>query len=75
MCSSDLTAEVGPQLGRQLASEWQVKQHPLHHVVGSDAGRLQFLSSLRFSTPASQVLHMPQTVAAQITQLRAHVGT
>jgi len=39
-------------------------------VVGTDAGRLQFLSSLRFSTPASLALNMPSEVARQITQLQ-----
>ena len=67
-------ATVGPQLGKQLASEWAFRQHPLHKVVGTDAGRLQFLSSLRFSTPASLALQMPQTVAMQIQQLKAQLG-
>jgi hypothetical protein len=67
------TATVGPQLGRQLANEWQFRQHPLHQVVGTDAGRLHFLSSLLFSTPASHTLRMPHTVAVQIDQLRARL--
>ena len=69
------TATVGPQLGQQLASEWERRQHPLHKVVGSDAGRLQFLSSLRFSTPASHTLCMPQTVASQMAQLKAQLAS
>lgn len=64
------TAEFGPGLGHALAHEWQTRQHPLHSVVGTDAGRLQFLSSLRFSTPASLALNMPSEVARQITQLQ-----
>jgi hypothetical protein len=63
------TATFGPQLGNALASEWQVRQHPLHPLVGTDAGRLQFLSSLRFSTPASMALHLPQEVAQQVAGL------
>lgn len=63
------TQTFGPKLGNALASEWQVRQHPLHSVVGTDAGRLQFLSSLRFSTPASMALHLPTEVAQQIAAL------
>ena len=64
------TADFGPQLGKELASEWQIREHPMHSVVGSNAGRLQFLSSLRFSTPASKVLGIPAQVAQQLTDLR-----
>jgi hypothetical protein len=63
------TESFGPQLGHALASEWEYRQHPLHAVVGTDAGRLQFLSSLRFSTPASMALHLPHDVAQQIANL------
>ncbi|MFM7698129.1 MAG: hypothetical protein ACKO69_05060 [Limnohabitans sp.] len=64
------TASFGPQLGRALASEWEYRQHPLHAVVGTDAGRLQFLSTLRFSTPASMALKMPAEVAQQMAYLK-----
>ena len=63
------TESFGPQLGHALASEWEYRQHPLHAVVGTDAGRLQFLSALRFSTPASMALHLPHDVAQQIANL------
>ena len=64
------TADFGPQLGKALASEWQIREHPMHSVVGSDAGRLQFLSSLLFSTPASTALGIPAQVARQLSDLR-----
>ena len=68
------TEEFGTLLGKALANEWQARDHPLHHVVGSDAGRLHFLSSLRFSTPASETFHLPQSVSQQIKQLRIQLG-
>ncbi len=68
------TEEFGTPLGKALANEWQARDHPLHHVVGSDAGRLHFLSSLRFSTPASETFHLPQSVSQQIKQLRIQLG-
>jgi hypothetical protein len=45
------TSRYGPALGHALANEWAFKNHPLHQVVGTAKGRLQFLSSLRFSSP------------------------
>lgn len=68
------TEEFGTLLGKALANEWQARDHPQYHVVGSDAGRLHFLSSLRFSTPASQTFHLPQSVSQQIKQLRIQLG-
>jgi len=68
------TEEFGTLLGKALANEWQARDHPLHHVVGSDAGRLHFLSSLRFSTPASETFHLPQSLSQQIKQLRIQLG-
>jgi hypothetical protein len=65
------TSNFGPPLGTALASEWEYRQHPLHAVVGTDAGRLQFLSSLRFSSPASRALRLPQEVAQQIANLNS----
>lgn len=65
------THRFGPSLGRALADEWQWRQHPLHAVVGTDAGRLNFLSTLRFSTPASLAMHLPEQVAAQRSTLQA----
>lgn len=63
------TKAFGPKLGNALASEWEYRKHPLHALVGTDAGRMQFLSSLRFSTPASKALYLPQEVAQQIANL------
>lgn len=66
------TSRFGPELGQALAQEWALKNHPLHHVVGTPEGRLQFLSSLRFSTPASKAWGMPKHVEGQlITSLRS----
>jgi len=64
------TLHYGPTLGEALAQEWTLKNHPLHGVVGTPAGRLQFLSSLRFSTPAAEQFRMAHHVAEQITSLR-----
>lgn len=65
------TSRYGPDLGQALAQEWALNNHPLHQVVGTPQGRLQFLSSLRFSTPASQALHIAREVTEQIASLRA----
>lgn len=65
-------ASHGPGLGQALAEEWALKNHPLHRVVGTQQGRLQFLSSLRFSSPASQAFDMQAHVAAQIAELSAN---
>ena len=64
------TSHYGPELGQALAQEWALKNHPLHQVVGSSQGRLQFLTSLRFSTPASEAFHMASEVTVQIASLR-----
>ena len=63
------TSRYGPELGQALAQEWALKNHPLRHVVGTPQGRLQFLSSLRFSTPASKFWGLPTHVEAQMRQL------
>jgi hypothetical protein len=66
------TSRYGPELGQALAQEWALKNHPLHEVVGSSQGRLQFLTSLRFSTPASKAWGMQNHVERQlITSLRS----
>jgi len=59
----------GMALGQALAAEWAVKNHPLHAVVGTAQGRLGFLASLRFSTPASEAFQMRALVAAQMAPL------
>ena len=64
------TSRYGPELGQALAQEWALKNHPLHQVVGTPQGRLQFLSSLRFSSPAAERFGMAHHVAEQITSLR-----
>jgi len=60
------TSRYGPALGQDLAQEWALKNHPLHRVVGTAEGRLQFLSGLRFSTPASDAFRMKESVAKQL---------
>jgi hypothetical protein len=64
------TSRYGPELGQALAQEWALKNHPLHQVVGTPQGRLQFLSSLRFSSPAAEAFQIAHHVAEQITSLR-----
>jgi len=63
------TALFGPALGEALAQEWALKNHPLHHVVGTPSGRRHFLSSLRFSTPASEAFGIAASVEQQIKNL------
>ncbi len=60
------TSRYGPDLGLALAQEWALKDHPLHSFVGTANGRLQFLSGLRFSTPASDAFGIKESVAQQI---------
>ena len=64
------TAQHGNELGHALAAEWAVKKHPLSRVVGTAQGRLQFLSSLRFSTPSSELFQMRMQVAEQMALLQ-----
>jgi hypothetical protein len=63
------TDVFGPDLGKQLAAEWQVKNLPLHANVGNQQGRLAFLKSLRFATPGSLKLQFPKRVALQVANL------
>jgi hypothetical protein len=63
------TDVFGPALGEQLAAEWQLKNLPLHAIVGTQQGRLGFLKSLRFSTPGSLNLQFPQHIASQVALL------
>lgn len=64
------TASHGAELGQALAAEWAEKNHPMSSVVGTAQGRLQFLASLRFSTPASEVFQMRKQVSQQMTLLQ-----
>jgi hypothetical protein len=64
------TSRYGPALGHALANEWAFKNHPLHQVVGTAKGRLQFLSSLRFSSPAAEAFQVASDVTGQIASLR-----
>ena len=63
------TDVFGPELGAQLASEWQLKNLPLHAIVGTKQGRLGFLKSLRFSSPGSLHLQLPQLIEQQVAHL------
>lgn len=69
------TQDFGPQLGQQLAREWKLKNLPLSTVVGTLQGRLGFLKSLRFTSPASLHLQLPSHVAQQITILSAQASS
>ena len=64
------TSRYGPALGHALANEWAFKNHHLHQVVGTAKGRLQFLSSLRFSSPAAEAFQVASDVTGQIASLR-----
>jgi hypothetical protein len=63
------TDVFGPAMGEQLAAEWQVKNLAQHATVAQQQGRLTFLKSLRFSTPGSLSLQLPQLVARQVARL------
>ena len=67
------SAEFGQDLGNHLAQEWQWKDHPLHTIVGTAGGRVNFLKSLRFSSPAALALNMPLIVAKQVQNLTAGI--
>ena len=67
------SAEFGQDLGNHLAQEWQWKDHPLHTIVGTVGGRVNFLKSLRFSSPAALALNMPLIVAEQLQNLTAGI--
>jgi len=64
------TDQHGNELGQALAAELAAKKHPLHSVVGTAQGRLQFLSSLRFSSPASELFQMRMLVSEQMALLQ-----
>jgi hypothetical protein len=60
------TSRYGPELGQALAQEWQRAGVPAHALVASPAGRVQFLRSIRFSSPAALALGLPEQVQQQL---------
>ena len=60
------SARFGPGLGQALAQEWQRAGVAAHAVVATPAGRVQFLRSIRFSSPAALALGLPEQVQQQL---------
>ena len=63
------TAEFGPGLSNALAREWHRAGFAGHASVATPAGRVQFLRSVRFSSPAAQVLGIQVQVQQQLQSL------
>jgi class 3 adenylate cyclase len=63
------TAEFGPGLSDALAREWHRAGFAGHATVATPAGRAQFLRSVRFSSPAAQVLGIQVQVQQQLPSL------
>lgn len=60
------SARFGPGLSQALAQEWQRAGVAAHAVVATPAGRLAFLRSVRFSSPAALALGLPEQVQQQL---------
>lgn len=60
------SARFGPGLSQALAQEWQRAGVAAHAVVATPAGRLAFLRSVRFSSPAALALGLPEQVQQQM---------
>jgi len=60
------STRFGPGLSQALAQEWQRAGVAAHAVVASPAGRVQFLRSVRFSSPAARALGLPEQVQQQM---------
>lgn len=63
------TAEFGPDLSDALAREWQQAGFAGHANVATPAGRVQFLRSVKFSSPAALALGIQAQVHQQIATL------
>ena len=63
------TKKFGFDLSRQLAEEWRIKDIPLHSQVATEQGRKIFLKSVMFSSPASHILKIDQSVQEEILSL------
>ena len=60
------SAEFGPELSQSLQVEWQTSGVALHSTVNTPQGRLGFLKSLRFSSPAAHQLGITDDVRQQM---------
>jgi len=63
------TKKFGFDLSRQLAEEWRIKDIPLHLQVATEQGRKIFLKSAMFSSPASHILKIDQSIQEEILSL------
>lgn len=61
----------GWAMGLSLAAEWKKAKLPLHEVVGTVQGRLEFLKTLRFSSRGSKQLGVEDAVQQQLHALSA----
>jgi hypothetical protein len=65
--------KFGFDLSRQLAEEWRIKDLPLHSQVGTEQGRKIFLQSAIFSSPASHILKIDQSIQEEIQSLNSSI--
>jgi hypothetical protein len=63
---SSSVSTFGEELGRALASEWQLIDFPAHEVVATAKGRDAFLKSLHFSSNASRELQVQDRIQSQL---------
>jgi len=63
------TKKFGFELSHQLAEEWRIKDISLHSQVATQQGRKIFLKSVIFSSPASHILKIDQSIQEEILSL------
>jgi hypothetical protein len=62
------TAKFGPQLGHSLADEWRLIDFPAYQTVSIDAGRKAFLKQLVFSSNASSLLKINESITEELME-------
>jgi len=60
------TKMYGPKLSQHLAEEWKYKKNAAHEIVATEEGRINFLKSIKFSSPASKILGIEKEILDQI---------
>ncbi len=63
------TKKFGFELSHQLAEEWRIKDISLHSQIATQQGRKIFLKSVIFSSPASHILKIDQSIQEEILSL------
>lgn len=62
------SSKFGPQLGHALAQEWQLIGFPAHQTVATSQGRKAFLKQLIFSSNASSLLRINESIFEELNQ-------